>query len=268
MLFPISYQSYQEEKRSGTSSSETPKAAEADASSPGLGRPFLLVRHRPTMPHISRTSPLPPLYYYFFAVVEPTLALFGGIYCLFFPEHYFDNTLHYKDYFLVGSEGGGLRGQIVTRGLGNCESLCWVHCQRVGGEREVEKRRSGGGRSWLDCRRNDVDLKLSELDSVLASERAGSLTPLWETADPSLTEADSWLSLSFSLRLILHPLILRLLPPLPHLLLPLPHPQLKPPQVPRSIRKHPRCFLPLSRSWRRASFACPSFPSSSPKIAG
>lgn len=53
------------------------------------------------MPRFPTSSPLPPRYYYFFAVVEPLLTVAGAVYALAFPAAYFDDVLPFRSVHLV-----------------------------------------------------------------------------------------------------------------------------------------------------------------------
>ncbi|KAL7417992.1 hypothetical protein BDY24DRAFT_7390 [Mrakia frigida] len=68
----------------------------------------------------NRTTPLPALYFYFFSVVEPSFTLIGAIFAILFPVKYFDESMSFQDVVLLGERGGGARGLLVTRALGNC----------------------------------------------------------------------------------------------------------------------------------------------------
>ena len=70
------------------------------------------------------------MWYYLFAIVEPSLSLIGAIYALGFPKTYLDAALHYSDVHLIGDKGGGPRGVLVTRELGSCESLSMARKER------------------------------------------------------------------------------------------------------------------------------------------
>lgn len=82
------------------------------------------------------------MYFYFFSVVEPSFTLIGAIFAILFPVKYFDESMSFQDVVLLGERGGGARGLLVTRALGNCEFKS---------ERPDEKEGEGRRRSrWIE----------------------------------------------------------------------------------------------------------------------